>query len=138
MFVNTYLASPKVLSWALCVLIVHHPLSLIIGKHKGIKFHFYADNSQVYMHLSQKNTSAAFEQLNRYFAPYHSSYSSCYSTKHSQSGGNFLVIPKYYPSVHKSFKQFGNNFAFDAPTVWNALADEIHASPLRSLFQKVA
>ena len=39
------------------------PLSWIIGKHKGIKFHFYADDSQVYVHLSQKNVSAAFEQL---------------------------------------------------------------------------
>ena len=41
------------------------PLSLIIGKYKGIKFHFYADDSQVYEHLSQKNASAALEQLNR-------------------------------------------------------------------------
>ena len=47
------------------VLIVHHPLSLIISRHKGIKFHFYADDSQVYIHLSQKNASAAFEKLNR-------------------------------------------------------------------------
>ena len=46
-------------------LIVHTPLSLIIGKHKGIKFHLYADDSQVYVHLSQKNASATFEQLNR-------------------------------------------------------------------------
>ena len=38
---------------------------MIIGKHIGIKFHFYADNNQVYVHLSQKNASAAFEQLNR-------------------------------------------------------------------------
>ena len=38
---------------------------MIIGKHKGIKFHFYADDSQVYVHLSQKKASAAFEQLNR-------------------------------------------------------------------------
>ena len=37
----------------------------------------------------------------RYFAPYLSSYSSSYSTWHSQSGGNFLVILKFYPSVHK-------------------------------------
>ena len=57
----------------------------------------------------------------RYFAPYLSSYSSSYSTRHSQSGGNFLVIPKFCPSVHKSVKQFGNSFVFDAPTVWNAL-----------------
>ena len=41
------------------------PLSLIIGKQKGIKFHFYADDSQVYLHFSQKNVSAAFEQFNR-------------------------------------------------------------------------
>ena len=41
------------------------PLSLIISKHKGIKFHFYADDSQVYVYLSQKNASAAFEKLNR-------------------------------------------------------------------------
>ena len=40
--------------------------SLAIGKHKAIKFHFYADNTQVYVHLSKKNSSAAFEQLNRY------------------------------------------------------------------------
>ena len=39
------------------------PLSVI--EYKGIKFHFYADDSQLYVHLSQKNTSAAFEQLNR-------------------------------------------------------------------------
>ena len=40
-------------------------LSSIISRHKGIKFHFYADDSQVYIHLSQKNASAAFEKLNR-------------------------------------------------------------------------
>ena len=41
------------------------PLSLVIGKSKGIKFHFCADDSQVYVHLSQKNLSATFEQWNR-------------------------------------------------------------------------
>ena len=40
----------------------------------------------------------------RYFAPYLSSYSSSYGTRSSQSGGNFLVIPKFCPSVHKSVK----------------------------------
>ena len=40
----------------------------------------------------------------RYFAPYLSSYSSSYSIRRSQSGGNFLVIPKFLPSVHKSVK----------------------------------
>ena len=72
----------------------------------------------------------------RYFAPYLSSYSSSYSTRRSQSDCNFLVIPKFYPSVHKSVKQFGNSFAFDAPTVWNALPDEIRASPSLAAFRK--
>ena len=68
MFVNFYLASSKVLSLTLCC--SHctpstNPLSLIISKHKGIKFHFYADDSQVYLHLSEKNASAAFVNWNR-------------------------------------------------------------------------
>ena len=37
----------------------------MIGKHKGIMFYFYADDTQVYVHLSQENTSAAIEQFNR-------------------------------------------------------------------------
>ena len=41
------------------------PIRLIISKHKGIKFYFYADDSQVCVHLSDKNASAAFEKLNR-------------------------------------------------------------------------
>ena len=41
------------------------PLSLVIGKHKGVKFYSYADDAQVCIHLSQKNSFAAFEKLNR-------------------------------------------------------------------------
>ena len=41
------------------------PRSVIIRKHKGIKFYFYANDSQVYAHLSKKNASTAFEKLNR-------------------------------------------------------------------------
>ena len=72
----------------------------------------------------------------KYFAPYLSSYSSSYSTRRSQSVGNFLIIPKFYVSVHKSVKKFSNSLAFDAPTVWNALPDEIHASPSLASFRK--
>ena len=72
----------------------------------------------------------------RYFAQYLSSYSSSYSTRLSQSGGNFLVIPKFYHSVHKSVKQFGNTFCFDAPTVWNALPDSCLS--ILGLFQEAA
>ena len=64
------------------------------------------------------------------FAPYISSYSSSYSTRCNKSGENFLVIPKFQPSVHKSVKQFGHSFAFDAPTVWNVLPEEIPVPPL--------
>ena len=35
------------------------PLSTLIGKHKG------ADNSQLYVHLSHMNATAAFDKLNR-------------------------------------------------------------------------
>ena len=72
----------------------------------------------------------------KYFAPYISSYSSSYSTRRSQSGGNFLVIPKFQPSIHKSVKQFGHSFAFDAPTIWNALPEKIRASPSLASFRK--
>ena len=41
------------------------PLSTLSGKNKGVKFHFYADDSQLYVHLSHMNASAAFEKLNR-------------------------------------------------------------------------
>ena len=40
-------------------------LSTLIGKHKGVNFHFYADDSHLYVHLSHMNASAAFDKLNR-------------------------------------------------------------------------
>ena len=66
MLANSSLASSKLLSWALCCShCTPSPLNLIIDKHKGIKLHFYAYDSQVYVHLSHKNAFAAFEQLDR-------------------------------------------------------------------------
>ena len=41
------------------------PLSTLISKHKGAKFHFYANDSQLYVHLPHMNASAAFDKLNR-------------------------------------------------------------------------
>ena len=41
------------------------PLSTLIGKHKDINFHFYANDTQLYVLLSHMNASAAFDKLNR-------------------------------------------------------------------------
>ena len=40
------------------------PLSKIIHLHPHIKFYFYADDTQLYIHLSHKNASAALAKLN--------------------------------------------------------------------------
>ena len=40
------------------------PLSKIIRLHLHIKFHFYVDDTQLYIHLSHKNASAPLAKLN--------------------------------------------------------------------------
>ena len=63
-------------------------------------------------------------------------YHTTYNTRHSQSVANFLNVPKFQPTIHKSTKQFGFSFAFDAPTVWNSLPEDIHASAAIASFRK--
>ena len=40
------------------------PFARVIGKHKGVKFHFYADDTQLYIHLAYKHASSSFNKLN--------------------------------------------------------------------------
>ena len=72
----------------------------------------------------------------KYFAPYLSTYHPTYNTRRSQSVANFLNVPNFQPTIHKSTKQFGFSFAFDAPTVWNSLPEDIRASPTIATFRK--
>ena len=72
----------------------------------------------------------------KYFAPHLSTYRTTYNTRRSQSVANFLNVPKFQPTIHKSTKQFGFSFAFDAPTVWNSLPEDIRASPTLASFRK--
>ena len=71
-----------------------------------------------------------------YFTAQLSSYSNSYNTRHSQSGATFLTVPKFQPSIHKSAKQFGFSFAFDAPTVWNSLPEDVRLSPNVASFRR--
>ena len=40
------------------------PLNKVIGMHPYIKYHFYADDTQFFIHLSHKNAALAFDKLN--------------------------------------------------------------------------
>ena len=72
----------------------------------------------------------------KYFAPHLSTYCATYNTRHSQSVANFLNVPKFQPTIHKSTKQFGFSFAFDAPIVWNSLPQDFRASPTIASLRK--
>ena len=74
--------------------------------------------------------------FHKYFAPHLSTYRTTYNTRRSQSVANFLNVPKFQPTIRKSTKQFGFSFAFDAPTVWNSLPEDIRASPTIASFRK--
>ena len=72
----------------------------------------------------------------KYIAPYLSTYHTTYNTRRSQSVANFLNVPKFQPTIHKSSKQFRFSFAFDASTVWNSLPEDIRASTTIVSFRK--
>ena len=59
-----------------------------------------------------------------------------YSTIYNHPDKRFLEVPQFCPSIHKSKNNFGHSFAFDAPTVWIHLPDEVHSAPTLACFRK--
>ena len=53
------------------------PLSKIIGNHPNIKFHFYADDTQLFIHLCPKSASSMFAKLNSCLSDVQKWMSSC-------------------------------------------------------------
>ena len=41
------------------------PLSKVISKHPDVKFHFHADDTQLFIHLKHKNAKIAFDRLGK-------------------------------------------------------------------------
>ena len=50
--------------------------------------------------------------------------------------GEVLEVPQFIPYVHKSSKQFGFSFAYDAPKVWNQMLYDICSATTLLSFQK--
>ena len=72
-----------------------------------------------------------------YFAPLLSSHCGRHSTRYNCPDKRILEVPQFCPSVHKLKKKiFGHSFAFDAPTVWNDLPDEVSSAPTLACFRK--
>ena len=42
--------------------------------------------------------------------------------------GEVLEVPQCIPAVHKSYKQYGFSFVYDASNVWNELPDVIFSA----------
>ena len=42
------------------------PLSKVIGMHPDNKYHFYADDTQLFIHMSHKNAALGFDKPNSY------------------------------------------------------------------------
>ena len=94
----------------------------------------------IQFHLEFKLATLVYKFIHtgfpKYFASHLSTYCTTYNTRRSQSVANFLYVPKFQPKIHKSTKQFGFSFAYDAPNVWNSLPEDIHASPTIASFRK--
>ena len=68
-----------------------------------------------------------------YFTPYIKPKKFTYMTCSSQSDGIILDLPLC--TSHKSPKQFGNSFCFDAPSIWNNVPEVVCAATSLSSFR---
>ena len=71
-----------------------------------------------------------------YFCPHLSICWGRYGTRYNRPDKRFLEVPQYYSSVHKSKEHFSHSFAFDAPTLWNDLPDDVCSAPNFACFKK--
>ena len=53
---------------------------------------------------------------------------SFYNTGSRQMEDEVLEVPQFIPSIHKSTKQFGFSFSYDAEKVWICLPDDMHSA----------
>ena len=51
--------------WPILFSLYATPLSKVIQNHPGISFQFYADDTQLYVHLTHKNVASALDKLSR-------------------------------------------------------------------------
>ena len=50
--------------------------------------------------------------------------------RHSHPDSRYMTVPPFHSSLHKSVKQFGLSFAFDALQIWNDFHNDIHTAYL--------
>ena len=63
MFQTKFRGTSGLCSWSFVVLPIHFHLSQVIAKYMHVKYQFYVDNSQLFIHLSPGNCANSFHLL---------------------------------------------------------------------------
>ena len=122
-----------------------NPLSSIIQSHRGIKHHFYADDTQLYITLSPSNFSQSMTALTdclndiqnfMAFMDKLHPYTSSRNTRRSSPKYKFLQVPSFDSKIHKSHKYLTKSFSHHAPVFWNSLPVHVRTSPSVTSFRK--
>ena len=91
------------------------PLSKVIQNHPGISFHLYADDTQLYIHITHKDATQAFERMNNCL---------------DDAKVAFCILHK-----NKYINHFYLSFAYDAPKIWNDLPDDARSAKSLTSFR---